>query len=213
MNIAYSVERKAVKHFSLRVSDQGTVLLIAPLKATVADVNHIFTIKKPWIEMQLKRLVENQQAIKLHTNQILLFGEPYQYVHGDEFNVNTVHKTITANRDLTDSAIQELWLKKMAGDYIRARLQELSVLHQLSYQKVSIRSQKTRWGSCSSTGNLSFNWRLIKTPKFVIDYVILHELTHTQIMNHSKNFWLQLKIRCPDYKQAMDWLKKYGRGL
>jgi predicted metal-dependent hydrolase len=213
----YQVERRSVKYFRLRVSESGTVRLIAPLNATETDVKTIFSSKQSWIEQQLKRLLEIRPIIVLQSNQILLFGEPYQYVHSDETGnqvcVNSLHKTISAKRDLTDNEIQTVWLKKMARDYFHTRVEELSILHQLPYQKISIRSQKTRWGSCSSNGNLSFNWRLIKTPKFVIDYVILHELTHTKIMNHSKSFWLTLKIFCPQYKEALDWLKKYGRGL
>ncbi|MGZ4978533.1 MAG: M48 family metallopeptidase [Methylobacter sp.] len=217
MNAVYQVERRAVKHFRLRVSEQGTVRLIAPLDATDDEVDNIFTVKQSWIELQLKRLTGHRQAIHLYRNQILLFGERYHYFHCDEsthnVSVNHRHKTIKANRDLTDTAIQEAWLKKLAGDHIRSRTQELSTLHQLPYQKIFIRNQKTKWGNCTANGNLSFNWRLIKTPRFVIDYVILHELTHTKTMDHSKGFWLKLKTICPRYKDAVDWLETYGRGL
>ena len=101
----------------------------------------------------------------------------------------------------------------MAMPDISLRIQELSMLYQPPHQRIFIREQKTKWGKCLGKGNLSFNWRLVKTPPFVIDYVILHELTHTKMMDHSKGFWLKLKMICPRYKDAVDWLEKYGRGI
>ncbi len=214
--MAYQVERRAVKHFRLKVSEQGAVRLVAPLDASDAEVEHIFKVKQDWINLQLRRF-GNQQTIALHQNHLLLFGERYQYFYCDDYKqkviVNHQHKTIRAYRDLTNTKIQEQWLKQQAGDYIRERTQELSQQHQLSYNKIYIRGQRTKWGCCSSMGNLSFNWRLIKTPQTVIDYVILHELTHTKIMSHSNHFWRTLKSICPSYRESVAWLEKYGRGL
>ena len=80
----------------------------------------------------------------------------------------------------------------------------------VSYGRIAIREQKTRWGSCSSKGNLNFNWRLILAPEEVLDYVVVHELAHRREMNHSKAFYAIVESVLPDYRQARRWLREHG---
>jgi predicted metal-dependent hydrolase len=79
--------------------------------------------------------------------------------------------------------------------------------------RILIKDQKTRWGSCSSKGNLNFNWRLIMAPPRVIEYLVIHELTHLEHPDHSKRFWNKVAKRLPDYAESEVWLKEHGRGL
>lgn len=81
---------------------------------------------------------------------------------------------------------------------------------QITYGKVTIKDQKTRWGSCSSLGNLNFNWRLLLMPEAVMDYVIVHELAHRREMNHSAAFWHIVENYMPDYRERLQWLKENG---
>ena len=83
----------------------------------------------------------------------------------------------------------------------------------VSYGRISIREQKTRWGSCSSKGNLNFNWRLIFAPEAVLDYVVVHELAHRKEMNHSPAFYTVVESVLPDYQKARKWLKDNGQTL
>lgn len=83
----------------------------------------------------------------------------------------------------------------------------------VSYSRISIREQKTRWGSCSSSGGLNFNWRLIFAPEEVLDYVVVHELAHRMEMNHSKAFYTIVESVLPDYRQARRWLRENGDSL
>ena len=83
----------------------------------------------------------------------------------------------------------------------------------VTYNRITIREQKTRWGSCSSAGNLNFNWRLVLAPREVLDYVVIHELAHRREMNHSAAFWRIVEAEMPDYRKYRDWLKKNGSFL
>ena len=80
----------------------------------------------------------------------------------------------------------------------------------VTYGRITIRDQKTRWGSCSSGGNLNFNWRLLLMPERVMDYVIVHELAHRREMNHSAAFWQIVETYLPDYRERRQWLKENG---
>jgi predicted metal-dependent hydrolase len=90
------------------------------------------------------------------------------------------------------------------------RLSELSEKHGFRYNKVSVRNQKTRWGSCSSENNISLNMKLVRLPDEMIDYVLLHELVHTRIKNHTKRFWAELNKFVGNAKEMSKKMKKYG---
>ena len=100
-----------------------------------------------------------------------------------------------------------------AKEYIPKRVEFYHSLTGGSYKKITIRDQKTRWGSCSSTGTLSFNYRLMLAPPRVLDYVVVHELCHLTYMNHSKDFWNMVASILPEYKEYKKWLKENGHTL
>lgn len=104
----------------------------------------------------------------------------------------------------------EIWLKSQAQKQINARAQEISNRMGLIYNKVSIRNQKSRWGSCSHKRNLSFNWKLIMLPEPVLDYVVIHELSHLSEMNHSIRFWNLVERYCPEWKNHRKWLNQHN---
>ena len=102
------------------------------------------------------------------------------------------------------------WYKQQARHLIAERVLAIAGKYGFRYQKIRISSARTRWGSCSSRGTLSFTYRLIMAPTQVLDYVVMHELVHTQIKNHSKNFWNKVGELMPDYRSQLAWLKKNG---
>ncbi|HEY1787250.1 MAG TPA: M48 family metallopeptidase, partial [Verrucomicrobiae bacterium] len=102
----------------------------------------------------------------------------------------------------------ERHLRALAAKELPARTLEFAALHQLSVSRVTVRAQRSRWGSCSFKRVISLNWRLIQTPPFVRDYIILHELMHLRQMNHSARFWKEVEQACPDYRTAKLWLKE-----
>jgi len=102
----------------------------------------------------------------------------------------------------------ERHLRALAAKELPTRTFEFAALHKLSVSRVTIRAQRSRWGSCSFKGVISLNWRLIQTPPFVRDYIILHELMHLRQMNHSARFWREVERVCPDFRTAKRWLKE-----
>jgi len=103
--------------------------------------------------------------------------------------------------------------REAAKDYIPKRVEYYHQFTGGNYQKITIRDQKTRWGSCSSNGTLSFSFRLMLAPPRVLDYVVVHELCHLTHMNHSKEFWNMVENILPDYKEHRKWLKENGHTL
>lgn len=101
-------------------------------------------------------------------------------------------------------------LAEEALEVIPTRVEYFARVIGVTYGKITIRNQKTRWGSCSSKGNLNFNCLLMLAPPEVLDYVVVHELCHRKQMNHSKAFWSEVEKVLPDYKEARKWLKEEG---
>lgn len=153
-----------------------------------------------------------------HENEISLLGSPYKIIFEKEkFIKPTVIKTDLHLR-VFRSEIKKHdhkrilldWLKSESKKYLFKRIEKIALENDFHYERISIRDQRTRWGSCSSKKNLNFNWKLILTPSECIDYVIIHELAHTRQMNHSKNFWNEVYNVMPNYKVWEKWLKTEG---
>ena len=211
-----SVIRRKVKNARLCVHEDGSVQLFVTLSFTNDDIERLLEKKAKWIASK-RQFFEQKTKIQLRRNEILLFGNRYAYYYSSKYHnkvvVNHESKTIQAKRDLLDTTMQEKWLKSVARKYITSRAETLSEALLLPYNKLYIRSQKRKWGNCSSEKNISINWRLIKAPEFVINYVIIHELCHTVIMNHSAHFHTLLRSHCPDGDAAQAWLDRYGNSL
>ncbi len=117
----------------------------------------------------------------------------------------------SAGEPLSDEEITDLYRK--AAEYIPARVAHYASETGVTYGRITIRKQKTRWGSCSSKGNLNFNCLLMLTPPQVIDSVVVHELCHRKEMNHSAEFYAEVLKVFPDYFYWDRWLKQYGTGI
>lgn len=212
----YILIHKDVKHARLRVSEDGNIRIIIPKDFSQDEVEALIKKKQFWIEKNLK-FFKSMSRINLQRNQILMYGNRYTYFYDSTYEnkiiVDHEHKTIRAKRNLLDQEVQKQWLTNVARKHLTRRTEELANKLKFNYNKLFIRNQKKKWGNCSKEKNISLNWRLIKAPLFVIDYLIIHELLHTVIMNHTNKFWIMLKSYYPDYKDAMNWLDKYGNSI
>lgn len=131
----------------------------------------------------------------------------------DVFNIYINNKQKEAA--LYKEASQQLrsWLTEEAAGRIKQSVEKYSRIIGVSYNNIRIKDIKTRWGSCSSKGNVNFNFRLVMVPEEVMEYVVVHELCHLRYMNHSKDFWNEVGKYMPDYEKHKEWLKKNGAQL
>mgnify|MGYP001157810791 CR=1 FL=1 len=213
----YILERKEVKHARIRVNDNLSVRVLVPSNFSNNEIQFLLKKKQKWIDKHLNNFRKKKDNIKLYHNQLLLFGSCYTYYfipqHHNKVVIDHNSKTIQSGSNLLDKAEQLKWYRRFAKQYLPIRLDELAKEYGFRFNKVFIRAQRTKWGNCSSKKNLSFNWRLIKTPPMVIEYLIIHELVHTRTMNHHQKFWTEIKSLYPDYQEAVKWLGKYGNSL
>lgn len=212
----HTLQKKDIKHARIRVSENGHVRILVPLSFTEDDISALISKKSKWIDKQHAFFIK-KSSIELARNQLLLFGNRYSYFYDDTYSCKIVidhsFKTIRAKKDLLDPTIQKKWYKHEARKYLVTRTEELAKRLHFSYKSIYVRDQRTKLGNCSEDLNISLNWRLVKAPVLVSDYIIIHELVHTKIMNHSGKFWTLLKSIYPEYKEAINWLEKYGNGL
>lgn len=174
--------------------------------------------------MQIKMIRSNRKSISLTVLKTgeLLVRMPFcvsekEAVHFIEKNREWIQKQIRRNEALSsvpvlsDDEIKEL--KKKARLLITEKVRYYAPIVGVTCGKISIRSQKTRWGSCSANGNLSFNFLLALAPEEVMESVVVHELCHRKEMNHSKAFYDEIYRCMPDYDRRHKWLKQHGREL
>lgn len=186
----YTLIRSKRKTVSVRVEPVKGVVVKAPLGYMESQV--LSLLKKHEQKIRIAIDVQMAEAHKLEYGSTFLYlGEHRSVMHED---INQL----------------EVWLKKEAVQIIGERVIVASEAMEFNPQKVSFRAQKTRWGSCTSKGHISLNWKLIFAPVEVIDYVIIHELSHLKHMNHSSAFWEQVRLFSPDYEQHRKWLNKHS---
>ena len=205
-NIRYS---KKARYLRIQISNQNKLELIIPRRYKLSEAESFLLSKSDWIKKHFR-------AQKSEKEQFLFFGKKisvrqeynlFLKRHTVRFINNELNILSPSGSQLNLNNIYHAWLRQQAKRYLINRTNELSDKYHFQINKVSIRGQKTRWGSCSSKRNLSFNFKLMQFRKEVIDYVIVHELCHLKEMNHSKIFWSYVEIYCPDYKSLRKELK------
>jgi len=118
-------------------------------------------------------------------------------------------RTPTERRPIEDDRA----LRQQARRELPTRLLELAALHGLVVSRVSVRNQRSRWGSCGHDGHICLNWRLVLMPASIRDYVLVHELMHLRRMDHSASYWRLVAEAYPDHRSARDWLRRHGASL
>ena len=208
------VRNDAARRYILRVGGDGSARVTVPRRGSLKAAREFLHRHLGWIEKQLqKRQAQPKPPCAwTHGTEIFFRGEKARLeIETGKPRVLFAGQFVPAPEtfDNLRPAI-ERHLRRLAVEELVPRTWELASLHQMSIHRVSVRNQRSRWGSCSVKKTISLNWRLIQTPDFVRDYIILHELMHLREMNHSPRFWRQVEQVCPGYEKAERWLKEHA---
>jgi predicted metal-dependent hydrolase len=198
--------------------------VVAPTAYNLVNLSEILREKKDWILKKLEvanRLADAEQAKLPQGRSVFYRGRQFLVetrvepcsTGAVEVEEDRLVVVVPPGMEGNTSAVLERWLRQMARLVINQRIRVINEKLKLPINRVFIKGQKTRWGSCSQQKNLNFNWRLVMAPLPVMDYIVAHELAHLVEMNHSKKFWALVEQIYPGYKVHRAWLKKNGRLL
>ena len=171
--------RSRSKSLAIEITPELQVVVRAPARMPVREINAFVQEKDDWIRAHLQQMAEKKRLREQYREQAL------------------------SKEELQELATQAM---KLIPQKVHYYAQIIGV----TYGRITIRNQRTRWGSCSGKGNLNFNCLLLLMPEEVLDYVVVHELCHRKEMNHSARFWEEVEKILPDYRQRRKWLKDNG---
>ena len=209
----YTLRRSPrARRVRVSVDGAGEVSVTLPRRMPLRAADEAVRELAPWIERR-RRALERAAAEVARTpgtvpylgGELRLVPQPGRtraHRRGDDLLVPA--------RD--DEAV-ERWYRRAARAEIGPRLDAATARAGVEYTRLTIRGQRTRWASCSATGAMSFNWRLLLAPEAVLDYVVEHEVCHLEVMDHSPRFWRLLESRVPDWRDHARWLSRYGSTL
>ncbi|MBE5882566.1 MAG: M48 family metallopeptidase [Lachnospiraceae bacterium] len=188
-NILCRIVRSKRKSYGIVVDENGEVTIRIPLRGSLVTARKLAEEKRDWIyekvnlQEQRRRMREEQEKER-----------DRKYTPEQKEGI-------------------ERRYRQAAKEYFPKRAEYYAGILGVTYERIRIAGQKTRWGSCSRSGTLSFNWKLMLAPPMVLDYVVVHELCHIKEMNHSPRFWKLVEEIMPDYKEYRKWLKENGNTL
>jgi len=224
--IEYRLVRSTkARQLKVRAGIDG-IEVIQPVKERSEDTAAFLKRNEKWIVNQIVRLEYIRSVRKppaIARKEILFRGTAVPVNLKDDargkggnkvvFDANTIEIVRTPSSRTSPAKSLENWLRKQARIEIEKQLRELIEKRAKHPNKVYVRGQKTKWGNCSRSNNLSFNWRLIMAPDFVIRYLIIHEFIHLEVLGHSQQFWLIVQSLCPEMSKAKQWLRTNGHIL
>jgi predicted metal-dependent hydrolase len=224
------IRHPRARRYRLVFRRDGTARCTIPRRGTMAEARRFVAENEAWLTDVMRR---RQQAPP--TSGALKAGDAVPFAgvptpirrveiissaadepdpDGDDVRLGVGPVQFTASASAPDlRPIVERALLGYATKHLPGLVTKLAAKHGFTekVRRVSVRNQRTRWGSCSRRGVISLNWRLVQLPESVRDYVILHELAHLQHLNHSRRFWAEVERLCPEYRAAEAWLREHGR--
>jgi len=205
-------KRKRVQTMRLRIIEKNKIVITIPWLMPMMIVKKFIKDNESWILKQNEKIKKKKSLDKI--KKISILGEIYEVELKKSLHDSLVilDKKIFINFS-KKTEIKKIIDKKMrilASKLIKEKTGDLAKKYNLHYGKVGIKNQSSRYGSCSGRGSLNFNWQIILFPVDKFEHVILHELTHLTVKNHSKAFWEQLAIYDNNWRENNKWLKKEG---
>jgi predicted metal-dependent hydrolase len=220
MNLAYDIIYSKRKTIAIVVERDRRVVVRAPVGTPEATVRQAVEAKKQWIYEKIhlpdKYPLERDRKEFVSGETLHYLGRSYR-LEIVERNVPGVvfHSCFQISRRNRPHAAQLLrqWYLERARRRLTARAEYYAQALGVKFNRVLVSDMRVRWGSCTPKNNLNFNWRIIKAPPFVLDYLVVHELAHLLEPNHSSRFWNIVAVQVPRYEEARAWLKAHGNLL
>jgi len=214
-DLPYRVRRSdRARRVRVSVDARGEVEVVLPRRSPERAAAAAVIELRPWIERRLAEASAARAAVAARGAAVPYLGRDLAL--RPEPGRSRVHRrgdVLLVPGDERAAAAIERWYRRAAEREITPRLDAAVGALDVSYSKLEIRNQRTRWGSCSATGAMSFNWRLLLAPERVLDYVVWHEACHLRVMNHSTVFWALVRRHCPGYEDDRRWLRRHGTTL
>ena len=221
--IQYVLKRsRRARNIRFEIKRNEGLTVVVPWSYPVERVPRLIESKRKWI---LNKTAQYEEYRALQPRSEKTDGDSVPFL-GDELRLQIIKdgtnvikregNRLVIKTGAAEVAVNEAlgkWYRQQAEQHLRERVAVLSKLHNIRYNRITVRGQRTRWGSCSRRSNLSLNWKLIILPPEVVDYVVVHELLHTLEMNHSKKFWKLVGERCPAWREHEKQLRKTGIAL
>lgn len=228
--IYFSLRRTGRKTIGIFVDRNGEVKVHAPIGASEKQVCEAVRRKSDWIIKKVHEVTERnacpvcKQFVSGEKFTCLGKELTFQIEERDldkpdvfvQENTMAVYLPYGLYGESRKQAIKEAvtkWYRQYFAEFAKERIDRYSLRLKAASRRVVVKDQKTRWGSCSKRGNINLNWRLVMAPVDVVDYVVVHELCHLRVMNHSRDFWNLVASILPDFQESRKWLKSNGHRL
>ena len=220
MDVAYRVVYSNRKTISLIVERDRSITVRAPVGASADAIQKAVEAKKLWLYQKInhpQKYPTNPVRKEFLTGETLLYlGRHYrlEVTDDDAPGVRFANRFYIAHRHRHAAGdLLRQWYIARAEERLLPRIAHFAAAMGVQYERLLISDLKVRWASCTPKNNLNFNWRIIKAPIFVIDYLIVHELAHLLEPNHTTDFWNIVAVQLPHFQRARDWLRVNGATL
>jgi predicted metal-dependent hydrolase len=222
--LPYRIRRSDRALYARILVDAEGVEVVVPKRFPTRNVETFVQAKRPWIERTLRRIRESEAefppARLADGGEVPYLGERLALkvvteparVRAHVARRGEVLRVALGPETPLEGAL-EAWYRRRAREEVAPRLDAAVARVGRSYTTLQIRGQRTRWASCSTSGAMSFNWRLLLAPPEILDYVIEHEVAHLDVQDHSDRFWRLLASRCPEWREHERWLRRHGHAL
>ena len=209
--IAYSIRRSdRARRVRVSVDPYAGVEVVLPRRAPARDAASAVRELAPWIVRRQHALERARTELDARQDAVSYLGETLALTPEPGRQTVTRRGAQLLVPAGEHRPALERWYRRRARAEIKPRLDDACRLAGTTYTKLTIRAQRTRWASCSASGAMSFNWRLLLAPVGVLDSVVWHEVCHLEVADHSPRFWALLAQRCPEYREHQRWLQRYG---
>ena len=215
MSVPYRIRRSdRARRIRVSVDGNGEIEVVLPARSPERHAEQAVRELAPWIARRRQAVAAAAREVGRAPGTVPYLGERLTLVpERGRARVQRVGDRLLIPEGEVARAAIERWYRRRARVEVAPRLDAACQRAGSTYTGLTIRGQKTRWASCSSTGAMSFNWRLLLAPPEILDYVVEHEVAHLEVMYHSPRFWRLLASRSPRWREHSEWLRRYGSTL